>query len=100
MLENKEIVNIQKLGLGTYESFDLGKYEKWIERSYVIETNDGEYYLHITYWLVNRNRRILGMNNIKISRHVVGNEAYIGSNEYQRSGIYNPQWDEELKSKS
>lgn len=100
LLENKEIVNIQKLGLGTHDRFDSGKHEKWIGRSYNIVTNDGEYYLYIIYWQVNKNRCILGMNYIKMTPRIVGDEEYIKSSEYQRSGIYNPQWDEELKSKS
>lgn len=86
---------VKKLGCPIYDEFDSGKHKKWIEASYLINVTEKEtYFLDFSFWIVNDcDKNTLGINNLKISEYTLGN--YISAIEYEKNGIYNPEWDME-----
>lgn len=89
---------IEKMGCPEHDRFDSGKRKKWIDGAYIITTDEGiEYFLDFSYWIINENdNNYLGINTMKISINTTDvSQQYISSSEYQRFGIYNPDWDTE-----
>lgn len=86
----------EKLGCPEHDRFDSGKRKKWIDGAYIITTNEGsEYFLDFSYWIINDDdENYLGINTIKISENIDDiSQQYVSSSEYQRFGVYNPNWD-------
>lgn len=89
------VIEIEKKGCMETGSANSRKVSKMIEGNYIITTEKGiQYYLRFEWWYVQEHEPDkLGVNVVELSG--VESENSKPSLDYNRSGIYNPQWDED-----
>ena len=95
-LLGKKEFETEKLGCPEHVRYEYGKTKKWIDGAYTITDNDGtEYFLDFSYWIINDfDENYIGINTLKISeKSNDSSQQDTSSSNYNRFGIYNPEWD-------
>ena len=92
-----KMTEIKKEACPVHETIEDGKRKKMIDAAFTVKTDAGnEYFLDFQYWMIQEISPFeKGVNILKISDNSDNSEKYKSTSEYNKSGIYNPNWDSE-----